>query len=263
VILPRLGHLSVNLITPSKIESYIAQRLKSVKRTTVHREISDIQAILNWSASPAGGHLIPRNPIAGLKKPKRDDEIILPPSVDEVRAVLKHAAPHLIRYIMIAYYTGLRPGRTELLNLKWDNVDFERERIRVISAEKGGLRFRDVPIMDDYFFDCLNCWYESDLPDPEYLIHYKGRPVASVKTAWKNAKKSAGITRRIRLYDIRHSFTSYLLDSGADLKSVSELIGHKDINLTLRIYQHTSAALRRQTVKKLPTLAAGNIGDSR
>lgn len=250
-ILPELDHAPVSRITPSKIDAYVAQRAKSVKATTIHRELSDIQAVLNYAVR---SRMIPTNPIAGYRKPRRDDAVISPPSVEEVRTILQHAAPHLRRYIMISYYTGLRPGRTELLRLTWDSVDFDRDVIRVTSAAKGGLIYRDVPVADDYFYECLNCWYEQDLPSPGYLIHYNGRPVASVKTAWRQAKDRAGVTRRIRMYDLRHAAITLMLERGADLKSVSEIAGHKSIDITLRIYQHTSYALKKEALNRLPSL---------
>ena len=86
------------------------------------------------------------------------------------------------------------------------------------------------------------------------LVHYYGRPVSSLKRAWATAKRRAGVTRKLRLYDIRHAFVSSALRSGADLKSVSEVIGHSRPDTTLREYQHVTTDQHRDVVKRVPTL---------
>lgn len=83
------------------------------------------------------------------------------------------------------------------------------------------------------------------------MVHYHGRPVGRMKTAWRAAITRAGITRRIRPYDLRHLAASAMLDAGADLKSVSEILGHASPDMTLRTYQHTSTALRREAIARL------------
>ena len=92
VILPELGHIRAMNITPKRIDRYVKKRLSTktkkdtlVKRTTVHRELSDIKAVLNWSAKR---NYIAFNPLQNHEMPKRDDAIIMPPSSDEIEAIL-------------------------------------------------------------------------------------------------------------------------------------------------------------------------------
>ena len=76
----------------------------------------------------------------------------------------------------------------------------------------------------------------------------------------------AGITRRLRPYDFRHKFATYLLQNNADLKSTSEMLGHTRTDTTTRIYQHTSVDRHAAAIKLLPSLkidfkkVAGNYG---
>lgn len=98
----------------------------------------------------------------------------------------------------------------------------------------------------------MNNWFDEDQKaDMRYLIHYHGGPVDSLKTAWKAAKKRARVTRRLRMYDIRHAFIMTLLEKGADLKSVSEIAGHSSPDMTMKVYQHVSNDLKRQAVDLL------------
>lgn len=158
---------------------------------------------------------------------------------------------------MISFYTGLRPGAAELFSLEWDTVDLEKKSIRIISARKNGLTYRDIPLQES-FAGKLAEWMEADRKNYKRenipIVHFRGNKIKSIKTAWNTAKKNAKITHKLRPYDLRHAFATFLLDQGADLKSVSEMLGHKSIETTLKVYQHTSKVLHRQSIKKLPDL---------
>jgi len=273
VILPIIGYLKALRLSPARLDAYVERRLKTPltvkvgsknaprekilkdadghpcfpKTTTIHRELSDIQAILNWSADRK---LIPYNPVRGYAKPSRDDAIIRPPSTMEVGALVRHAAEHLKRALLIAYFTGLRPGGAELYRLTWNDVDLDSGEIFVTSARKGGLRSRRVPVHFS-FAEMLKDWHADD-GGKGFLIHYRGAPVKSIKTAFAAAKCRAGISRRLRPYDLRHAFATAILAAGGDLKSTSELLGHSRPDTTTRVYQHTSPELHRDAISRLP-----------
>lgn len=255
VILPVLGEYRAMEITPEILDGYVAHRAKKVKHTTIHRDLSDIRAILRWAAKR---RYIVGNPIEGYEFPRRDDAVIMPPTVKEVQAILANAPAHLYRAILLAYYTGVRPGAVELYNLKWHDVDLFGNNIHVTSARKGGLNHRDIPIMDRDFKKLLKRWLKEDQKAKkkldDYIITYKGKRVASLKRSWQKAKEKANITRRMRMYDLRHSFATKLLDNAADLKHVSLLLGHKSVQQTVDTYQHTSKKLSSEAVKKLPSV---------
>ncbi|MBU1568860.1 MAG: site-specific integrase [Proteobacteria bacterium] len=245
VILPALGDLMAHQISTTCLDDYVATRAAVVKKTTVHRELSDIRAVLKWAASR---RLITSNPMAGYEMPRRDDARIRPPSKAEFEAILTCAVPHMKRAMLISWHTGLRPGLEELLRLTWDDVDMIGQTIMVTSADKGGLASRMVPI-NSVFAAHLAAWYEEDKKGvTRHLVHYHGGPVASLKTAWRMAKTRARVTRRLRMYDIRHAFITDLLEAGADLKSVSEIVGHSSPDMTMGIYQHVSSDLKKKAV---------------
>ncbi len=255
VVLPRLGQLRAAQITPAILDKYTTSRLKNVKRTTVHRDLSDIRAILRWSVKR---RYIAANPMEGFELPRRDDAVITPPTVAEVQAILRAAAPHLYRAIILSYYTGLRPGEVELLRLSWEQVDIAGGHIVIISADKGGLKKRSVPIQEEYLLKLLDKWLQEDKQagkkNSDPVVTYKGLPVQSLKSAWSAAKRRAKITRRVRMYDLRHSFATKLLDNGADLKHVSVLLGHRSVQQTVDTYQHFSQRLSEEAVGKLPSI---------
>ena len=247
IILPQLGQLMAHHITPPRLVSYVNDRARQVKRTTIHRELSYIRPVLRWAAA---SRLIANNPMAGFKFPKRDDARIAPPSKPEFEAILTCAVPHLKRAMLISRYTGLRPGQ-ELLSLTWDAVDFHGRTLTVVSADKGGIPLRMVPL-NRIILEYLDKWYEEDQESGmRYLVHYNGGRIGSIKKAWGAAKRRARVTRRMRMYDIRHSFATEALERGADLKSVSEIMGHATPDMTARVYQHVSSRLKRSAVDLL------------
>jgi integrase len=150
-----------------------------------------------------------------------------------------------------SYHTGLRPGKEELLRLTWDSVDFINKTLTVLSADKGGLPIRIVPL-NSVILDHFGRWYDQDIKaKTRYIVHYKGKQIERIKKGWAAAKKRARITRRLRLYDLRHAFITVLLEGGADLKSVSEIVGHASPDMTMRVYQHVSTDLKRKAVQIL------------
>jgi integrase len=253
VILPVLGELPALRVDAAVLDQYVAGRLAvGRKQTSVHRELSIIRAVLRWAVSR---RLLAHNPMEGYPMPTRDDAILQPPTSAELAAIHAAAAPHLQRAILLAAYTGMRPGSSELLGLRWQAVDLINGTIFVESAKKGGMRARVVPIAAA-LGEQLRIWLQADRQagQMDFVVHYHGRRVERIKTAWRAALVRAGITRRIRPYDLRHLAASAMLDAGADLKSVSEILGHSSPDLTLRTYQHTSTALRRDAIARIGSL---------
>lgn len=248
ILVQALGHIEASKLEEKHLAKYVNDRLTAgKKRSTARRELEDLKAIFAWGTRK--GYLV-NNPIANFELPAHDHEIIMPPTDDEIRAIIKHASPHLIRAIYLSTLTGLRPGVQELLFMEWHQINFENQTITVISAKKGGLPLRQVPI-HPILLEKLLKWKTEDGPDQQYVIHYRGKPIESLKTAWKRAKARAGIARRLRPYDFRHKFASGVLENGGDLKAVSEILGHTNPDTTMRFYQHVSRQLHRKSVEKL------------
>ena len=75
------------------------------------------------------------------------------------------------------------------------------------------------------------------------FCHLSGEPIREIKSAWKSACKSANI-HDFRVHDLRHTYCTNLLESGANLAEVMELIGHNDIRMTKR-YTHVSSKRKK------------------
>jgi integrase len=247
VINPKIGAIQAHNLTPERLDRYRYARAKEgVKNTTIRRELEYVRAILNWAVHRK---YLTANPMAGYQMPRRDGANILPMKTEHLNLMLQHAPPHLQRLLLISYYTGLRPGVSELFTLRWEHFDEQDRVLFIISAEKGGLEKREVPV--DALYPWLVLWKKED-GGQGYIVHWRGRQITtSMKTAWRSCLKAAGITERIRPYSLRHKAVTDMLDAGADIKAVSELVGHKDIKTTMAIYQETSSTLKRSAIGSL------------
>jgi integrase len=286
-ILPFFGERVAQALTHADFTRYVrARREQGVTFSTIHREITDIKAIFNWAAR-RHPPMIAGNPARDFENPREDNAIIFPPTKKEIQAILAKAPQHLARAIHLSFYTGLRPGAVELLSLTWDHVNFEDHIIHINSAHKGGPIRREVPIHKD-LLKLLKKWRTTDkklFPSPPHqseprsseseprpqgsgsisppfakwdqggfpIIHYRGKPIKSIKTAWKKTLADAGIIRRIRPYDLRHQFITSALESGADLKTVSEIVGSSPKTI-LKHYQHVSTKMRKKLIDQMPGL---------
>lgn len=266
-ILPFLGAYDIYALVHSDLDDYIIQRKESVttkgtppKQVTINREIDEIQSYLNWCVD---NRRILSNPLKGYRRPKDDREVIEPPSLNEINSIIEHAAPHVQRFVLLAYYVGARPGPIELGAMVWDDVSWDSNLILVRSADKGGLTSRRIDISKG-LLPLLKHWYLSDrnLKVPvKNIIHYKGKAVSSIKKGFSMAKQRAGITRRIRPYDIRHAHVTQQLDAGADLKAVSLNVGHASPDTTIKVYQHVSSILQKQAIGLLPELKGPEVAE--
>lgn len=228
------------------------QRQRGVGQSTVHRRVSILRAAYNWGVRT---RLLAVSPLASLRIAKPQPQRITPPSLREARMLYEAAAPHVRRVIVLGMATGARIGPSELFRLRWSDIDTEAGIIRIPNAKKGAREAsRDVPIRDDTLAE-IKAWQREDAGSGcPYVIAYRGQPVRSISNGWHNARRRAGITRRIRPYDLRHAFPSLALAYGADIKCVAEIMGHKNPQMLWATYQHTAFRQKRKAVNASPGL---------
>jgi len=250
IIFPLIGDKPANRIDHRVLDRYIAIRSIGVKMTTINRELDYIRAILNWAVRRK---MLSRSPMAGYDKPARDDAIIQPAAQEELENILSYASEHVQRAMLLAFFCGMRPGAVELFSIKWNQINWSANTITIISARKGGAAQREVPIHSEL---PLRAWYEKDgCNADQYIIHWKGKSVKSIKTAFNGAKRRAGVTgRQLPLYSLRHSFVTTLLHSGIDIHTIAHISGH-DVRTMLETYSHVVGNVKVAAINALPELS--------
>jgi len=145
------------------------------------------------------------------------------------------------------YSTGIRVG--ELTSLKIGDIDFFQELIKV----KGkGKKERIVPI-GSYALKALIEYIEKrpDKKEKNVFLNKYGKPLTerSVERIIDKYSKKAGIGKKITPHTFRHTFATHMLDRGADLRTVQELLGHERITTT-QIYTHLTVEKLKEFYNK-------------
>ena len=240
---PFFGSYELQKVTPLLIEKYRAERLKAgVSRSTVNREITIMKKMFNlaidWS-------LTDKNPIVKVKLFSEKDtmkERIL--TEEEVR-LMAESPEYLKPILIVALNSGMRRG--EVLNLKWKQIDISKKLIRVENTKSG--KNRVIPV-NEYLYQvllkakCENGKSRFVFPNPETEL-----PYTEVKKSFKSACERAGIDD-LRFHDLRHTFATRLLESGVDLITVRDLLGHFSVRVTQR-YTHSSQEQKKVAVELL------------
>lgn len=202
--------------------------------------------------------LVARSPLLLIPAPKKGTS--LPPvlTVEEIERLLvapEAASPLGLRdrcMFEVLYATGLR--LSELLGLTFEQIDWPRR-----SAQVRGKGNKDrVVLLGDLAIDALERYIHQGRPHllrgPDcaalYLSHL-GRPlsVRGFHVILQNHLRTAGIQRHVTPHTLRHSFATHLLEGGADLRTVQELLGHASISTT-QVYTHVSEGYLRDVYAK-------------
>ncbi len=153
-------------------------------------------------------------------------------TVDEIPELIKSCEPHLQPIVQLAINTGMRRG--EILSLQWEqNIDLRHGYITLDKSKNG--EGRTIPINDTLRGVLQSLTRRLDVPyvffDPE-----TGKPYKTLKRSFRTALRRAGIRNAV-FHTLRHTFASHLVMSGVDITTVSKLLGHKSLQMTLR-YSH-------------------------
>ncbi len=149
------------------------------------------------------------------------------------------------------YASGLRVS--ELVNLRIQDIDFDENQVRIVgkgSKERIGLFYESLSLrLLDYI---KNVRVNLIFDDTNVLfVNQKGKKLSTraIQYLCEETGYKAGISQRVHPHMLRHSFATHLLDNGADLRFVQELLGHKNLSTT-QIYTHVSSDRLRQVYKK-------------
>ena len=205
------------------------------------------------------------NPIKKVRFARENNGRIRWLSLDEEACLLAHCGPQLRPLVLTALHTGFR--RSELLSLTWHDVDFCRRVVMVQAAYAKDGAARSVP-MNDVLTTTLQAIKMTAMTDGLVFCNRNGAPYKSFRTAFETAVKKAEVVD-FTFHDLRHTFASRLVMSGVDLPTVKELLGHKDISMTLR-YAHLSTGHKQHAVRllehfeeKVPTIFTTGLQTSR
>lgn len=253
-IIPVFGKKRLHQIHNQEIRSFIDKLAMDVSGTTANRTKSLLSAIFRMAVEL--GH-IKENPARGIAKRKEngprtrymnDQEVarFLPVLLDEVGKGNMSA-----QVIYTLFLSGLR--RSEVMAMRWENLDLDDRGTLFIPCPKNG-QPRTVPL------NSLAIGILKDIrvargdhgayvfPAPSASGH-----VTDIRKTLATLKKRAEIHQNLTTHDLRRGFSSMLANCGEDLRTIGDLIGHKDIKTTQRVYAHLASNTLRRASEKIVT----------
>ncbi|MGN6577160.1 MAG: tyrosine recombinase XerC [Nocardioides sp.] len=256
----RLGHTEVGTLDIRTLRSWLAlQQTRGRARTTMSRRATAVRVFTAWAHRTG---LAESDPGALLGSPKAHRT--LPPAlrVDEARALLEAAARHAddgtpvgirdVAVIELLYATGIRVG--ELCGLDVDDVDHERRLVRVLGK---GRKERTVPYGTPAE-KALGQWLT--LGRPRLAVPGSGPALFLGARGGRLDQRAVRSLVHARLADVpgapdlgphglRHTAATHLLEGGADLRTVQELLGHASL-ATTQIYTHVTTDRLRKAYRQ-------------
>jgi integrase len=283
-VLPALGVAKVSQVSVAAVLAYREKRLAQGRSPrTVNGEVGALSAMLNWGVDP--GRLIGSNPFDGLKPlPHTRPKEGRPLADDEVPRLLAASPPHW-RDVWYAFLvTGLRKGELAGLQFSDEFLDWESREIIVPAwLAKNGLR-RRIP-MDDELHRILrrleagrterqpgkgrgkiNAGQVAARFSRDHIfVTTANTPLDHKGNLWRAftaCLKRAGIERQsfgpdgrvlehVDLHSLRRTFATSLIVGGADPKTVQELLGHKTLAMTMKVYAKVRAQTKQQVLGRL------------
>ena len=253
--LSRRGISKLQSITEQDLKDYIADlTAQGFKAATVSRNIASIKAFFHYLKDQG---LVDQDISVSLHAPKIEKkvpEIMTQAQIDSLLSQPGGDSPKEIRdkaMLELLYATGIRV--TELITLDVADVNMSNSTIVLTDAKKT----RTVPFgkpAHDALSRYLNGTRENMLEDKSSTVLFANcsGQTMSRQGFWKIIKyytKKAGIEADITPHTLRHSFAAHLVENGADLKSVQEMLGHSDISTT-QIYAHMNQNHLREVYSK-------------
>lgn len=211
-------------------------------KKTIARHISSLRSFFKYLLKE---NIIKNNPMILISNPKLDKKLpkyLYYEEMEKILSIPDRSTPLGMRDLTILemlYSTGVRVS--ELVNIKIEDIDFNEKTIKILGKGNKERIVLYSKVLSNYLDDYL-IKRSTFKPNHNYLFINKfGNKLTDrgVRLIIDNILKKGAVNFHISPHMIRHTFATHLLDNGADLKCVQELLGHKNLSST-QIYTHIS-----------------------
>jgi len=254
-ILPAFGELPLTEVTRSQIQAFhSALKESGLKASTCDRHLVLIRYIFNLAVE---WEEIEETPAAKIKLFREDNKCERYLNEEETQRLLRVLKTDSNRPVALAVLFLLSTGarRGEALKARWCDIDTERQVWRIPAENAKSKKPRAIPLNSA----ALSVLKELGTPvsgeQSLFISRYNGKPLRCITHAWFRMREKAGL-EDVRMHDLRHSFASFLVNSGRSLYEVQHILGHSDPSVTMR-YAHLSS----QALQGAADSAASCIGD--
>jgi integrase/recombinase XerC len=238
--------------------SYLVEAQGSLAKSTLRNHFSALKGLFKYAQQRG---ICRSNPFTNLTLPKLEKNLPKFLSEKQAKLLLQEINPsktgnsktEFIKFrdiliLKILYAGGLRVS--ELVSLNYSDIDFTKATL-LVSGKGGKERISPIGskvLQDIVFFRDNHCKISS--VDSPVIINQSGKrlSVRSVQLILKKKLREANLPDDISPHKLRHSYATHLLDRGADLRAVQDLLGHASLSTT-QIYTHLSVAKLKETHK--------------
>ncbi len=267
-IIPILGNYAISEVDTNKINNFCQHKLFTCKLSpkTVKDILSVVKLICKFAANMGQVCKCDFSGIS-IKSIKNTTAAMNHSQIQRLTHFLIHNINHVNVGILISIYTGIRIG--ELCALKYDDINLETKTIQInktlqrLQNFEGGINKTDI-IISPPKSECS----VREIPIPEFIVNTIIENNFYVKNAYiltgdnnkyieprtmenkfNKISSICGIDN-VTFHTIRHTFASTCIEAGVDVKSLSEILGHSSVNITLNRYVHSSMQLKRTNMEK-------------
>lgn len=275
-ILPSLGQIRVQEITGDTVRNFCVDLLnhggrekQGLSAKTVADTLSTTRRIL-YFARDKGYSFVPFSPPIRFKREEKEIRVLSRIEQEQLCTYLKGHLDSRNLGVLLCLFTGLRIG--ELCALKWEDISLPERTVRVqrtmqrvqnqeeaevktkilISTPKSSCSIRTIPLPEE-----MVQLLKENRKSGYFLT---GNPATFVEPRtmqnhFKRVVRASGLAPT-NFHALRHSFATRCVELGFDIKSLSEILGHANVNITMNRYVHPSMELKRQNMQRLSELLA-------
>jgi integrase len=272
-VLPVIGSMRLDRVKVGHVRGVLDNAAAS---GLAPRTVQHVRAVLSGLfATAVKWELIPANPVKATETAAAPRPELEVPTAAQAMAVLEAAkGTQWATPILLSIATGAR--RSEVLGLKWSEVDLDRRRVQIVRnlqrVPGEGLRFFDpksarsrrMIVLPPFVVAPLRAW-KADQAERRLTLgsawidlglvceRGDGQPLDpdSFSHAVKRLMAKAGLPKATRLHDLRHGLATALLEEGVDVAVVSAILGHASPGFTMSVYQHVREGMAEQAAEAI------------
>ena len=276
-IVPRIGGMKLNKLTADMVDAFIVEKSKKGrldgKGGLSPKTVKDIASLLQMALRFAAAEkLMPpmRCPITQPQVVQKEIRVLTKEEQDRLESyIIRHLDPMSVG-ILICLYTGIRLG--ELCALKWEDISLNtgfirihRTMMRIKDMEPGALHktkilidtpksrssVREIPL-PTFLLEILRD-LQGEVSDEAFLLTGQQNKYVEPRTyenKFYSYLKQSGLPHT-NFHALRHTFATRCIENNFDVKSLSEILGHSSVNITLNRYVHSSADLKKSHMERL------------